>query len=278
MNRKLPVIRQVNLVPNFITAFGLACGLFIIFKTIMTDANSRLYELLNASVLILILAAFADFLDGTIARAMKAESEFGFMFDTLADAITFGVVPSVLFLKSVKTFAEEGEFVFFSIICAMIFSMCGVLRLVRFNVLSMGKKKSKQEEVALKKSFIGLPIPAAAMCSVSVLFFLNSPFSREFFAFDVRTRTIIIGCWMVLIGYLMICRWKFPSLKSLHIGVPSFFVMFLTVIAAIFLLYGVLYYLPIMLVCVSFLYLIVGLCLSITRFIKARKLFGSGRK
>lgn len=267
-------IRQVNLVPNFITAFGLACGLFVIFRAIMIPENGRLYELLQASTLVLILAALADFLDGAIARAMKAETEFGFMFDSLADVITFGIAPCVLFLRSIRSFAGEGEFVFFSIVCAMVYSMCGVLRLVRFNVKStLGlKRSSSEEQIALKKSFIGLPIPAAAMATVSLIFFLVSPIAIEWFNFGIKARTVIIGVWMLLIGYLMICRWQFPSLKSLHFRVPSFPWMFVTVLAAILLIYGLLYYFPVVILAVALIYLLVGLFLSIVKFIKARKL------
>ena len=187
-------LRQVNLVPNFVTAFGLACGLFIIFRTIMTPGEARMYELFNASVILLLLAVFADFLDGMLARAMKAETEFGFMFDSLADAITFGVAPSVLFLKTVRFFAQEGEFVFFSIVCAMIYTMCGVLRLVRFNVKSVLVKGNKAEEMALKKSFIGLPIPAAAVSIVSSIFFLISPQFQTWVTLTPMARTIILVC------------------------------------------------------------------------------------
>ena len=275
MKDKNGTLRQINLVPNFITAFGLACGLFVIFKTIMTPDGGNLYELLNASVLVLILAAFADFLDGAIARAMNAETEFGFMFDSLADAITFGVAPAVLFLKSVRVFAGEGEFVFFSVVCAMVFSMCGVLRLVRFTVkttLSKKNKVSQEEKMALKKSFIGLPIPAGAMAIVSLIYFLVSPQAAKWFYLDVKIRTIIIGIAMILIGYLMICRWQFPSLKTLHIRVPSFHWMFVTVLAAIILLYGLLYYLPVVFLGVSVIYLLVGTGMTIGKFGRANKI------
>ncbi|MDN3505324.1 MAG: phosphatidylcholine/phosphatidylserine synthase [Rhabdochlamydiaceae bacterium] len=275
MKDRKGTLRQINLVPNFITAFGLACGLFVIFKSIMTPESGNLYDLLNASVLVLILAAFADFLDGAIARALNAETEFGFMFDSLADAITFGVAPSVLFLKSVRVFAGEGKFVFFSVVCAMVFSMCGVLRLVRFNVkttLSKKNKVSQEEKMALKKSFIGLPIPAGAMVIVSLIYFLVSPQAAKWFYIDVKLRTVIIGVSMLVTGYLMICRWQFPSLKTLHIRVPSFHWMFVTVLSAIILLYGLLYYLPVVFLGVSVIYLLVGIALTVVKFARANNL------
>lgn len=94
--------RRVFLLPNVITAFGLSCGLFVIFKMSMTGIGEATPQLLTATAGILLLAAFADLLDGAVARAMKAESEFGGLFDSLADAITFGVGPSVIVLKSLS--------------------------------------------------------------------------------------------------------------------------------------------------------------------------------
>ncbi len=93
-------MKKVYLLPNVITAFGLSCGLFVIFKLNMTPLGGATTEVLTQTAGILLLAVFADLLDGGIARAMKAESDFGGFFDSLADAITFGVAPSVIVLKS----------------------------------------------------------------------------------------------------------------------------------------------------------------------------------
>ncbi len=275
--RHLIVKGQVNLVPNVITAFGLACGLFVIFKAVMVGSLLNHFELLHLSMILIILALFADFIDGAVARAIKAESEFGFMFDSLSDAITFGVAPAVLFLKTIASFEREGEFVFFSIICAMTFSMCGVLRLVRFNVEGLSVKKNKAEELSLKKSFTGLPIPAAAISAISMIYFLVSPLAEQWLNLGFKMFTLVVGSWMILLGYLMICRMRFPSLKSLHIRMPTFPIIFLTAIGVIFLLYGVLYYLPIVCLLTSILYLIFGISLSIYRSIKGRRL-GSTKK
>ena len=134
-------MRRVYLIPNIITAFGLACGLFVIFKVNMVEPGSGTYQVLHTAVLLLLLAAFADLLDGAVARAMRAESEFGVIFDSLADAISFGVAPSVLMLKSLSL--EQGTGLsFFALIGAMLFSLCGVVRLVRFNVKS-GENKNR---------------------------------------------------------------------------------------------------------------------------------------
>src|SRR5271169_4077659 len=126
-------MKRVYLVPNIVTAFGLACGLFVIFKINMLEPGSGDYEVVHTSALLLLVAAFADFLDGALARILHAESEFGAVFDTLSDSISFGVAPSVLLLKTLSL--EQGTpLSFFAATGCMIYSLCMVLRLVRFNV------------------------------------------------------------------------------------------------------------------------------------------------
>ncbi|MBY0528980.1 MAG: CDP-alcohol phosphatidyltransferase family protein [Rhabdochlamydiaceae bacterium] len=263
-------MRQVYLVPNILTAFSLACGLFVIFKVNMVEPGAGTFHLLNTSALLLLVAAFADLLDGAVARAIHAESEFGFMFDSLADAVSFGVAPSVLFLKSLSL--EQGTGLsFFAVVGAMLFSICGVLRLVRFNVKASEAKKAAALGVPSNKHFTGLPIPAGALAAVSATLFLFSPFGEKMIPIHEDTRAIVLTCLMIIIGYFMVSRWKFPSSKALHFRVPSFQLVFVTVIIAIFFLYGILYYFPIMLAVASWFYLIIGWTLSIIRLIAGKK-------
>ncbi len=263
-------MRQVYLVPNIITAFGLACGLFVIFKVNMVEPGSGTFQVLNTAALLLLLAAFADLLDGAVARAMRAESEFGFMFDALADAVSFGVAPSVLMLKSLSL--EQGTGLsFFAVIGAMLFSICGVLRLVRFNVKANEAKGDAEAQAAHKKHFTGLPIPAAAIAAVGANLFFASPFGERILQFDDHTRAIVLTCLMIILGYFMVSRWKFPSSKVLHFRVPSFQLVLGTVLLAIFFLYGVLYFFPVMLMVASWSYVVLGWTLSIIRLIAGKK-------
>lgn len=263
-------MRRVYFIPNIITAFGLACGLFVIFKVNMVEPGSGTYQVLHTAVLLLLLAAFADLLDGAVARAMRAESEFGVMFDSLADAISFGVAPSVLMLKSLSL--EQGTGLsFFAVVGAMLFSLCGVLRLVRFNVKAGETKGDKEAQEAHKKHFTGLPIDAAALAAVSANLFFASPIAERIIPLDDNIRAIVLTCLMIVLGYFMVSRWKFPSSKVLHFRVPSFQLVFVTVILAIFLLYGVLYFFPIMLAVVAWSYVVLGWTLSIIRLIAGKK-------
>ncbi len=76
---------------------------------------------------------------------------------------------------------------------------------------------------------------------------------------------------MIILGYFMVSRWKFPSSKALHFRVPSFQLVSLAVILAIFVIYGVLYFLPVMLAVVTWGYIILAWVLSLIRVIAGKK-------
>jgi CDP-diacylglycerol--serine O-phosphatidyltransferase len=263
-------MKRVYLVPNIITAFSLACGLFVIFKVNMIEPGCGNYEVVYAAALLLLVAALADFLDGAVARAFHAESQFGFVFDSLADAISFGVAPSVILLKTLSL--EQGTFLsFFSTTGAMIYSLCGVLRLVRFSVKAAEAKGNEEMQAAQKKHFTGLPIPAGAAAAVSANLFFLSPFVRQWVDLNTFDRSILLTCVMIFLGYLMVCRLKFPSLKSLHFRIPSFHWVFLAVVVAVSVLYGILYFFPLILAFVSWFYIVVAFILTIIRLIAGKK-------
>ena len=263
-------MRKINVVPNIITAFGLACGLFAIFKVNMVEPGSGTYQLLMASALLILLAAVADVLDGAIARFMHAESEFGFMFDSLSDAISFGVAPSVLLLKFLSL--EQGTGLSLYAMCgAMLFSLCGVLRLVRFNVKTNEAKGNAALAAAHKKHFTGLPIPAGALAAISAIVFFASPFQDQYFPMALNTKAVLLTSIMIVLGYFMISRWKFPSVKMLHIKVPSFHLVLATVVVTLFLLYGILHFLPVIMLVATWSYVVLGWILSIIRLIAGKK-------
>lgn len=255
-------MKQIYLIPNIITAFALSCGLFAIFKVNMVEAGPNLFGVLNVAALLLLVAAFADLLDGAVARAIGAESEFGVVFDSLADAVSFGVAPSVLLLKALSL--ESGTWIsFYAILGCMLYSLCGVLRLVRYNV----KKAEVKPSAEIQKHFTGLPIPAAALAAVSANLLVFSdlvPLSKE-------VQSLLLSSVMIVLGYFMVSRWKFPSAKALHVRLPSFQLVFLTVIVAVFVIYGVLYFLPLMLFVLTWTYILVAWILSFIRLIAGRK-------
>lgn len=263
-------MKRVYLVPNLITAFGLACGLFVIFKVNMVEPGSGDYEVVRTSAILLLVAALADFIDGTLARAIHAETEFGFVFDTLADTVSFGVAPSVLMLKTLSL--EQGSFLsFFGAMGAMVYSLCAVLRLVRFNVKASEAKGNVELQAAQKKHFTGLPVPAATAAAVSANLFFLSPLFQKWIQLTQMDRAITLSGIMIILGYLMVCRLKFPSLKVLHFKIPSFHLAFLSVVVAVFVLYGILYFFAEILVVCAWGYVLLALLLSFIRLIMGKK-------
>lgn len=264
-------MKRVNLLPNVITAFGLSCGLFVIFKMNMTNNGEANLQVLTATAGILLLAAFADLLDGAVARAIKAESEFGGFFDSLADAITFGVGPSVIIMKSLSI-SPGTEHSFLITTAAMVYSVCGVLRLVRFNVMSNQAKSDQTLVEANNKNFTGLPIPAAAAAAVSLNLFLVSDEFRSIMTISDDARYWVLFAALIILGYFMISRWKFLSLKTLNIRVKSFQIVFITVLVAILIFYGILHHFPAVFFAISWAYLFIAWTLSIVRMISGKKL------
>lgn len=262
--------KKIALLPNVITAFGLSCGLFVIFKMNSICFGETTSQVLTGVTGILILAAFADLLDGAIARAMKAESDFGGVFDSLADAISFGVAPSVLILKTLSV-PTGTKLSFLVTMAAILFSICGVLRLVRYNVNALQAKGNTDLANAQKKHFTGLPITAAASAAVSLNLFIFS--LNDLFAISLSQTTqawiFILG--LILLGYCMISRWKFLSIKILEIRVASFRTLFLTVLAAVLIFYGILHYFSLVFLVISWSYVFIAWTLAIIRKIAGQR-------
>ena len=138
----------VYVIPNLITAGNLFWGFFAIIKSLNGQFGWAAYAIF--------LAAVFDMLDGRVARLTKGTSEFGVQFDSLCDAVSFGVAPAfMMFQYSLHSFGRLGW------IACFLYMACGVLRLARFNVLSSIGKTSGD--------FAGLPIPMAAVTVASFI-------------------------------------------------------------------------------------------------------------
>ncbi len=263
-------MKKIYLLPNLITAFGLSCGLFIIFKLSFADPGEVGFDMLQGLSMLLLLAAIADVCDGAVARILRAESEFGVHFDSLADCVTFGVAPSVIILKSLRL-SPDSTLAFLITVAAMMYSLCGVLRLVRFNVKNNQAKEDETLRKTEKKNFTGLPIPAGALASVSagLILMLGQSMWPQLVNEEVRAICMILV--LIVIGYFMVSRWKFLSIKTLHFRIRSFYLVFITALLAFVFLYGILHHFAIILFAGTWLYLISAWILSIVRVISGRK-------
>jgi CDP-diacylglycerol---serine O-phosphatidyltransferase len=141
-----------SIIPNLFTLANLFCG----FSSIIASTSG---EFERAAVFIL-LAGIFDALDGVIARLVNSTSEFGVELDSLCDAVSFGVAPSVM-LYSVFFH----EWLNWGILLASLPALAGVLRLARFNV-----QLTSMED---KLYFRGMPIPSAALVIVSYVIWVH---------------------------------------------------------------------------------------------------------
>ncbi len=260
-------MKRTLILPNIVTAFSLSCGLFVIFKMSMIAPGQVTYQNVLTAVAILLVAAFLDLLDGALARAMKVESEFGGVFDSLSDAVSFGVAPSVVILKTLSV--ETNTLLLFCLTMGgMIYSISGVLRLVRYTVT----KYTEEEKAEAKASFTGLPIPAAAATALATTLFLTSDESKVLHTFTVDERSIIATVVFFILGYFMISRWKFPSLKTLRIRVGSFQVVLFTAFAAAVILLTAVHNFAALFFCIAWGYLLVSWILSLVRIIAGKRI------
>jgi len=190
--RKLHILQ---LLPNLVSILGLCAGL----TAIRFAVDGRF----ATAIALIGLAAALDALDGRLARMLKSESAIGAELDSLGDFVNFGVTPAlVLYFWGLEGEASLGW------IAVLIYAICCMLRLARFNV---GNKRTDGAEPAERTSFIGVPSPAGAMLVLSPMYLAFC------FEGDVRIPPAAVAFWMVAMGALMISRIRTPSLKRVTI-------------------------------------------------------------
>ena len=137
-------------IPNFITSLNLLSGCIGIGFVFNGD-------MVTASYLIGIAAIF-DFMDGIAARLLNVKSEFGKQLDSLADLISFGLLPGIILYSLLKIAFHDAEgFKAYLPFVAFLIPLFSALRLAKFNI-----------DEHQKDSFIGLPTPANALFIASI--------------------------------------------------------------------------------------------------------------
>ena len=127
-------------VPNFITCLNLFSGALAVYFAFQAN-----YELV---LILVLLAAVFDFLDGFAARLLKAYSPMGKELDSLADVISFGLAPGAVAFSMLQA-SELPQWLAFAGFIIPVFS---ALRLAKFNI-----------DERQSSSFIGMPTPANAI-------------------------------------------------------------------------------------------------------------------
>jgi CDP-diacylglycerol---serine O-phosphatidyltransferase len=187
----------LKLLPNLVSILALCSGLTAIRYAIGGN--------IAMAVFLIGIAAILDGLDGRLARMLKSESAIGAELDSLCDLVNFGVTPAlVLYLWDLREEANLGW------IACLVYAVCCMLRLARFNV---GSKSPG--EAAEKTVFIGVPSPAGALLVLS-------PIYLAFTSDDaVHLPPLLVAAWMVGVGVLMISHVRTPSLKRMTIAADN---------------------------------------------------------
>jgi len=180
-------------IPNLITLCNLLCGCLAIIYVLNGDLHTGAYFVL--------VAGFLDFFDGLTARILKSYSPIGGDLDSLADMVTFGVVPGMFFYQLLcENFGCDGEFYVHAAL-GFLFTMCAALRLAKYNV------SEDQSDI-----FRGIPTPGAT------LFIIGIPFWSESFLYNTLADSTFLLLWLFFISFLMISNvpmyaYKFKSAK-----------------------------------------------------------------
>ena len=203
--------------PNLLTTGNLFCGIMSIIFTVMDALKLQAYEgetpPFGLSAWLIILAGLFDYLDGMVARLMKASSRFGVEYDSLADLVSFGVAPALLLYVSILRYRGT-----WGVLITAWFIIAGALRLARYNSQVMTEER---------KNFMGMPIPAGAGLLVSYILFsrwYGLWYGKKDIIFNSMLgwyeenilffNTIFVPVFVFVVSCLMVSTLEFPGMKG----------------------------------------------------------------
>ena len=180
--------------PNTITCLNLLSGSTAVIFAFKDDFDMALGFIILASVF--------DFLDGLAARLLHAYSDIGKELDSLSDAVSFGLAPSLILYNYLDGFTSgiHDYICYFPLLTAVF----AALRLARFNL------DTRQSE-----NFLGLPVPASALCAASLAAFAEH---YQYTANTILANNYAIPAIVIILSILMLSElpmfsMKFKSLK-----------------------------------------------------------------
>jgi CDP-diacylglycerol---serine O-phosphatidyltransferase len=183
--------RGVFVLPSLLTVGNIFCGYYAILATMHGNYGQAAHAIGIAILL--------DMLDGRIARLTNSATGFGLQLDSLADVISFGIAPSVLALVWGLSNVDQRV----AWIASFTFTICGAMRLARFNVQSGNLKH-----------FVGLPIPAGGGAVAAVVHFFSDPIKNP-----LGSNLMLAGVF--LLAFLMISTIRYSSFKNLTLTKKS---------------------------------------------------------
>jgi CDP-diacylglycerol--serine O-phosphatidyltransferase len=173
-------MNPIKNIPNFITCLNLLSGCLAIISVILGNPLVAAYLVVSAAIF--------DFFDGFAARMLNVSSPIGAELDSLADMVTFGVVPGLMLLHYLSggissLTGVEGFLQNPVLLVPFLVPVFSALRLAKFNV------DTRQTD-----SFRGLPTPASALWVISI------PLMIEFMPFHMwwNPENVIVNQWFII--------------------------------------------------------------------------------
>ena len=198
------------LLPNILTLGGVCLGISSIKFSI--DGNFSL------AVTLILCAAILDALDGRIARLIKGTSDFGKELDSLTDFVSFGIAPAfLLYFWELNNYGKLGWAI------TLIYSVCCVLRLARFNLTKIDKQQEWKNNF-----FEGIPSPAGGLLILTPLIYELSDLNLSI---NIKILTPYLTLFIAL---LLVSKTPTPSLKKISIS-PKTTIFLLLSIGIIFI-------------------------------------------
>ena len=212
-NKKFKLVTSKKtryLLPNILTLGGVCLGISSIKFSI--DGNYTL------SVTLILFAAILDALDGRIARLIKGTSDFGKELDSLTDFVSFGIAPVfVLYFWELNNYGKLGWAI------TLIYSVCCVLRLARFNITKI------EENQEWKNNFFeGIPSPAGGLLILMPLIYELTDLNLNF---DIKNITPYLT---IIVAILLVSKIPTLALKKISIS-PKTTIFLLLIFGIIFI-------------------------------------------
>ena len=231
-NKKFKLVTSKKtryLLPNILTLGGVCLGISSIKFSI--DGNFSL------AVTLILVASILDALDGRIARMIKGTSEFGKELDSLTDFVSFGIAPVlILYFWELNNYGKLGWAI------ALIYSICCVLRLARFNLT-----KTEEQQEWKNNYFEGVPSPAGGILILMPLIYELSGLN---FQINIKDFT---PYFTIFIALLLVS--KIPTLSFKKISISSKTTVFL-LLAIVIIFTALLFYTFETILFFSFIYLL----------------------
>ncbi|TAF77805.1 MAG: CDP-diacylglycerol--serine O-phosphatidyltransferase [Bacteroidetes bacterium] len=199
---------MIRNIPNFLTCCNIICGFFAIIAVLKG-------HYIIASYWVYAGAGF-DFFDGLAARLLKAHSNIGKDLDSLADMVTFGLVPGFVVYKLIGF--SNNEYLPYIGVLIPVFS---AWRLAKFN-----------NDTRQSVDFLGLPTPANAIFFVSLIHIILNAESLAFLNLDSIFILIPI---VIAFCLLMVSDIKLFSLKIKSLNFKANLFQFILIISSVIL-------------------------------------------